>query len=120
MCTLKKGEDIVLESGEQITVKSSILLAGEKGSGLETFLNDHDLATYAAESSGHQLGEVVKSGKIGATLITRRLWLNITSGGAKRRLKTTHLNTQTNILNSISFYISGSVYKRRRKRPLVR
>lgn len=52
MCTLKKGEHIVLESGERITAKSSTLLAGEKDSGLEAFLNDYDLATYAAEASG--------------------------------------------------------------------
>lgn len=52
MCTLKKGEHFVLESGASITAKSSTLLAGGKDSGLEAFLNDYDLATYAAEASG--------------------------------------------------------------------
>lgn len=52
MCTLKKGEHIVLESGASITAKSSTLLPGGKDSGLEAFLNDYDLATYAAEASG--------------------------------------------------------------------
>ena len=53
MCTLKKGEHIVLDSGESITAKSSTVLAGGKdSSGLEGFLNDYDLATYAAKASG--------------------------------------------------------------------
>lgn len=52
MCTLKKGKHIVLENGASITAKSSTLLASEKNSGLEAFLNDYDLATYAAKVSG--------------------------------------------------------------------
>lgn len=49
MCTLKKCEHIILESGKRITTKSSNLLVGKKDSRLEAFLNNYDLATYVAE-----------------------------------------------------------------------
>lgn len=49
---LKKGEHIILESGASIIAKSSILLVGGKDSGLETFLNDYNLATYMTKSLG--------------------------------------------------------------------
>lgn len=42
MCTLKKGESIVLESGAHITAQGPTLLAGRKDSGREAFLNDYD------------------------------------------------------------------------------
>lgn len=52
MCTLKKGESIILEGGAHITAKGPTLLAGRKDSGREAFLNDYDLASYASEASG--------------------------------------------------------------------
>ncbi|MCJ1349171.1 hypothetical protein MMC31_007407, partial [Peltigera leucophlebia] len=52
MCTLKKGESIVLEGDAHITAKGPTLLAGRKDSVREAFLNDYDLATYASEASG--------------------------------------------------------------------
>ena len=51
MCTLKKGESIVLEGGAHITANGPTLLAGEN-SGREAFLNNYDLASYAFEASG--------------------------------------------------------------------
>ncbi|MCJ1346607.1 hypothetical protein MMC31_004825 [Peltigera leucophlebia] len=52
MCTLKKGENIVLEGDAHITAKGPTLLAGRPDSRREVFLNDYDLATYASEASG--------------------------------------------------------------------
>ena len=52
MCTLKKGENIVLEGDAHITAKGPTLLAGRQDSVREAFLNDYDLATYASEASG--------------------------------------------------------------------
>lgn len=42
MCTLKMGENIVLEGGACISANAPTLLAGGKDSGLEAFLNDYD------------------------------------------------------------------------------
>lgn len=52
MCTLKKGDNIVLEGGACVSANAPTLLAGGKSSGLEAFLNDYDLAVYASEASG--------------------------------------------------------------------
>lgn len=52
MCTVKKGENIVLEGGTNITAKGPTLLASMENSGRQAFLNDYDLASYAFEASG--------------------------------------------------------------------
>lgn len=52
MCTLKKGDNIVLEGGACVSATASTLLVGGKDSGLAAFLNDYDLAVYASEASG--------------------------------------------------------------------
>lgn len=52
MCTLKKGDNIVLEGGACVSANAPTLLAGGKDSGLAAFLNDYDLAVYASEASG--------------------------------------------------------------------
>ena len=52
MCTLKKGDSIVLEGSARITAKGPTLLAGRKDGGHEAFLNDYDLASYASEAFG--------------------------------------------------------------------
>lgn len=52
MCTLKKGDNIVLEGGACVSANSPTLLAGGQDSGLAAFLNDYDLAVYSSEASG--------------------------------------------------------------------
>lgn len=52
MCTLKKGESIVLEGDAHVTTKGPTLLAGRNDTVREAFLNDYDLATYRSEASG--------------------------------------------------------------------
>ncbi|MCJ1349441.1 hypothetical protein MMC31_007681 [Peltigera leucophlebia] len=52
MCTLKKGDNIVLESGACVSANAPTLLADGQDKGLAAFLNDYDLAVYASEASG--------------------------------------------------------------------
>lgn len=52
MCTLKKGDNIVLESGACVSATAPTLLVGGKDSGLAAFLNDYNLVVYASEASG--------------------------------------------------------------------
>lgn len=51
MCTLKKGDNIVLEGGACVSANAPTLLAGGQDCGLAAFLNDYDLAAYASEAS---------------------------------------------------------------------
>lgn len=52
MCTLKKGDNIVLEDGACVAANAPTSLASGNDSGLAAFLNDYDVAVYASEASG--------------------------------------------------------------------
>lgn len=51
MCTLKKGDNIVLEGSAFVSTIASTLLAGGKNSGFTAFLNDYNLIVYVSEAS---------------------------------------------------------------------
>lgn len=52
MCTLKKGDNIVLEGSACVSTIDPTLLTGGKNSGLAAFLNDYNLIVYVSEASG--------------------------------------------------------------------
>lgn len=52
MCTLKKGENIILKTNVDINTKSPTLLVVKKNKVHETFLNDYDLTTYVSNVFG--------------------------------------------------------------------
>lgn len=52
MCTLKKNDNIVLESGACVSATTQTLLTGGKNNGFATFLNNYNLIVYVFEASG--------------------------------------------------------------------
>lgn len=52
MCTLKKGENIILKTNVYIIAKNPTLLVVRKNRVYETFLNNYDLTTYVLNVFG--------------------------------------------------------------------